>query len=162
MDTRSFPMIPHSVAVMLRPDGRVFIEVYSQPQSGAPTLDGLPLVLQGADDPKVLGQGVLDALERSTYDVMPAPDHRNNPMVKELLAWAGARNWKAYTKGSKSVSVFSRYSVAPPATVNITPDKRDSDGGFSSISEERRVDVAFTGAEELGRLVQEALKIARA
>jgi hypothetical protein len=162
MDTAGIPMNPHNVHVILRPDGRIFIEVYSQPHSGAWVIDGLPVVLQSVDDAKALGQAVLDALERSTYDVIPAPDHRNNPMVKELLAWAGVRTWKAYTKGSKSVGLYSRYSIAPPATVNITPEQRDSDGGYTPIMEEHRVDVAFAGAEDLGVLVQEALKVARA
>lgn len=156
-------MNPHSAIVRLRPDGRVFVEVYSQPHDGpAWVLDGLPFVLQSAPDAKALGKAVLDALERSTYDVIPAPDPRNNPMVKQLLEWAGVRNWKAYTKGSKSVDVDSRYAVAPPATVDLTPKERDSDGGYTPIMEEHRVDVAFAGAEELGRLVQEALKVARA
>lgn len=155
-------MNPHTVAVMLRPDGRVFVEVYSQPHTGASILDGLPAVLESADDAKALGKAVLDGLERSTFDLHSADELMNRPPMDEFLKWAGARNWKAYTKGSKSVTVFSRYSFAPPATVNITPQKRDSGGGFSPLSEERRVGVSFAGAEELGRLLQEALKLARA
>ncbi|MFD5599344.1 hypothetical protein ACFWHR_04735 [Leucobacter sp. NPDC058333] len=139
----------------------MFIEVYSQPHDGPETLDGLPIVLQSAEDAKALGQAVLDALERSTFEVISAPDPRNNPMLKKLLTWAGVRNWASYAKGSKSVGVFSRYSVAPPATINITPEKWDSDGGFSPIMEERQVEVPFVGVEELGALLQDAMKLAR-
>lgn len=162
MDTRSLPLNPHNVKVLLRPDGRVFIEVYSQPHDGpAWILDGFPAVLQSTQDAKTLGKAILEGLEKSTYDLRSADELWNRPTMEEFLKWAGARNWKAYTKGSKAVGVYSRYSIAPPATIDITPEKRESNGGFSPIVEVCRDDVAFAGAEDLGRLVQEALKVTR-
>lgn len=162
MDTRSLPVTPHSVAVMLRPDGRVFIEVYSRPINGPATIDGLPAVLPRIDDAAVLGDAILQGLERSTFRTMPAPDPGNNPMVEEILTWAGARDWKSYTKGSKSVGIFARYLTAPPTTVSITPEAWNRKGGFSPIDDEYRENVPFASAEELGRLVQQAMKVARA
>ncbi|MFD5599346.1 hypothetical protein ACFWHR_04745 [Leucobacter sp. NPDC058333] len=147
---------------MLRPDGRVFIEVYSLPVQGTWTLDGIPAVVPSIEDAEILGQAVLDGLERSSWRIIPAPDPRDNPMVQEVLDWAGARNWKAYTKGSRAVSVYSRYSVAPPTAVDISPYERENSGAYSPIDEEHQEGVVFEGAEELGRLVQEAMKVARA
>ena len=162
MDAGSLPVTPHNVVIMLRPDGRVFIETYSQPHTGARISDGFPLVLAGLEDPVVLGQAILDGLERSTYDVYSADELRSRPTLDELFAWAGARNWKQYTRGSKAVSVYARYAVGPPTSANISPEERKRSGAYAPIDDAYREGVHFQSAEELGRSVQEAMKVARA
>ncbi|KTR85529.1 hypothetical protein [Leucobacter chromiiresistens] len=148
--------------VMLRPDGRVFIEVYSRPVQGTWTLNGVPDVIPGIDDAERLGKAILDALERSTWRVIANPDPRNNPVTREVLKWAGARDWKQYTKGSKAVSVHARYAVGPPTSANISPKERERSGAYAPIDDAYREGVHFESAEALGRLVQEAMKVARA
>ncbi|SDQ17105.1 hypothetical protein [Leucobacter chromiiresistens] len=162
MDAGSLPVHPHNASIMLRPDGRVFIETYSQPHTGAWISDGFPIVLAGLEGPVVLGEAILDGLERSTYDVYSADELRSRPTLDELYAWAGVRNWKQYTKGSKSVSVYSRYAVAPPTSANISPEERERSGACAPIDDAYREGVRFQSAEELGRLVQEAMNDARA
>ena len=98
-DAEDLPVTPHNVVVMLRPDGRVFIEPYSRPIQGTWTLDGIPEVVPDIQDAKALGTAILNALERSSWRVIPEPDPRDDPVVREVLKWAGARNWKQYTKG---------------------------------------------------------------
>ena len=162
VDAEDLPVTPHNIVVMLRPDGRVFIEVYSRPVQGTWTLNGVPDVIPGIDDAERLGKAILDALERSTWRVIANPDPRNNPVTREVLKWAGARNWKQYTRGSKAVSVYARYAVAPPTSVDISPGARERSGAFVPIRDAHREGVRFQSAEELGRLVQEAMKVARA
>lgn len=154
-------MTPHSATVELRPDGRVFVQVYSQPQGQTWIVDGLPTVLSDGDDPEALGEAVIAALGRSTVDVLPARDLRANPPSSDLLAWAGARSWAAYTRGVRSVDIDARYD-SELTTVDITPEARERTGATVPVMEHRRLGVMVESPAQLGREIQAALAFATA
>ena len=154
-------MTPHSVNVELRPDGRIFVQVYSRPQGQPWIIDGLPTVLDNANDPEALGAAVISALGRSTVDTLPARDLRADPPSSDLLRWAGVRSWAAYTRGARSVGIYARYD-SELTTVNITPEARERTGATVPIMEHRREGVVVESPDQLGRDIQAALNVATA
>ena len=150
---------PHSVTVNLRSDGCVLVQVYSRPKSQAWITDGLPELLENADDARAIGESVIAALHRSTVDVLPSRDLRAEPPAKPILDWAGVRSWAAYTRGMKSVGVYARFD-SELSTVDITPKARERSGAFIPMDEGDREGVTVVTPEQLGRDIQAALKIA--
>ena len=58
--------------------------------------------------------------------------------------------------------MYARYAVGPPTSANISPKERERSGAYAPIDDAYREGVRFQSAEELGRLVQEAMNDARA
>lgn len=149
------------VSVELQRDGRVFVITYSKTSDGHRIMDGLPLIVQAADDAQVLGESVVAGLRRSTDGILPARDLRQNPPDAEFLRWVGTPSYAAYAKGVRSVDVWAEGGDGELTLVEVTPQANGGAGkGFTpmdGVDELRAPD-----AHQLGVAVQRALTLATA
>ena len=149
------------MSVELQRDGRVFVITYSKTSDGHRVMDGLPLVVEGADDAQVLGVSVVTGRRRSTDGALPARDLRQSPPDAGFLRWVGAPTYAAYAKGVHSVEVWAEGGDGDLTLVEVTPMANGGAGkGFTPMD---GVDVLRApGAHRVGVAVQRALTLATA
>lgn len=145
----------HMVFAERQPDERVFVVVYSQAVDLHWVIDGLPEVVAPGADSVALGSAILRGLCRSSLGRL----HRRVPEDREFLSWVGAKTYAAYTKGVRSVEIFSDF-VDAPDTVELTPQERDPTSGAFGPLLQHRVVVRNSDAASVGLAVLAAFNAA--
>lgn len=144
-----------SVEVIVKPNGRVFIDVYSTTMNQFSIVDGPPVTLSSLDDARALGLAVLEAMSRSNRMFLPARNLRTQPLGGELLEWRKAKSWAEYRRHARTVSLSATCAEAP--TLIMARPWHNRGRGISVPIPDARFSIDYESPEQLGRAVQEAM-----
>lgn len=145
----------HSVNVLVKPNGRVSIDVLSYTDNGFEIPDGPPLTLDSLDDAQRLGEAILAGLALSNRAFLPERNLRTEPIGGELLEWRRVKTWAQYVRHVRSVSVRAEYDAVVEA-VRITPERNEGRTRFTPVPG-GAVTITYESPAQLGRAVQEAM-----
>ncbi|MEV7693488.1 hypothetical protein AB0N73_09175 [Microbacterium sp. NPDC089189] len=149
-------MSDHVASVQQQKDGRVFVITFSKTTDGHRIMDGLPLVVENAEDALTLGDAVVAGLQRSTDGVLPARDLRRYPPDAGFLDWLGVPTYAAYARGVRSVSVWAAGGAGDLRRVEVTAEANGGPSRGFAPTDEGEV-LTYEGSERLGMAVQRAL-----
>lgn len=158
----SRPSLRHSICVVRKPNGSVFIDIYFRAANGPNMIDGPPLRLESMDDAELLGAAVLEGLTTSYSRILPACNPRTAPPKLEDLQWRGAKTWSEYLQHATSVhvDVYAERGEQGEA-IAITPNHNLGRSRSEPIPDAAST-LIYESAEQLGRAVQEAMTKATA
>ena len=131
----------------------LIVASYSKTVAGFWVMNGWFRTLSASSNNSLLGDAVLDALDRSASDV-PTPPREARPDAP-ILAALGIKTTRKYEQGTKSVGVKSA-----AGEIEIKPTENRGRDGFVEISD-IVLQVPGRDPDHVGRVVREGLEQAR-
>lgn len=147
--------VHHSICVMRKPNGRVFVDSYFEIANGPTTIDGAPLVLHSMDDAGQLGEAVLEGLAKSFRRILPQRNLRTDPPHLDYPLERRAKTWSEYRRHATMVHVDADYEERIDA-VTLTPYHNMGRSTSQPITD-AKFTITFESPEQLGRVVQNAM-----
>lgn len=148
----------HSVGVVVKKNGRVFIDIHAMTENGFTLPVGAPLALDSSDDATLLGETILKGLSQSNREFLPERNLRTHPLGGEVFELRKVKSWAEWVRHARLVSIRADYDDVV-REIRITPWHNHGRNRVSVV-EEGEVTIVYESPEHLGRAVQEAIALA--
>lgn len=145
----------HSVGVVVKRNGRVFIDIRSRTENGFALPVGAPLAIDSSDDATLLGETILQGLAQSNREFLPERNLRTHPLGGEVFDLRKVKSWAEWVRHARLVSIRADYDDAV-GEIRITP-WHNHGRSRASVVEGGEVTIVYESPAQLGRAVQEAM-----